>query len=529
VTGDDVTQNLKTIRSVPLRLDEDLNIEVRGEVYLKLEDFYRINDEQELAGEKKYANPRNTAAGTLKLKDSRMVALRKLNMFCYWLRYLDMNNRMRLTSHYQSMAKLKELKFPVNEMMRKVKSIDEAIEFCNEVEKIRDSLPYEIDGVVIKVDSIVQQEKIGYTAKNPRWAIAYKFKAKQAVTKLHKITLQVGRVGTITPVAELEPVFLAGSTISRATLHNEDEIKRKDIRVGARVKIEKGGDVIPKVIEVIKDENFDKLPKFQMPDKCPECGSHLIRPKDEANYYCLNYSCPAQVEGRISHFCSRRAMDIEGLGYQIIERFIKLGYLKDISDVYKLKDFRDELISLEGFGEKSIDNLIKSVEASKKKPFEKVLFAIGIRHVGEKNARLLAREFGSIDKLIKARKEEIESVHEIGPVIAESVCNFFRNEDNLKLIGKLKKYGLIMESDFNRPHSQKLSGLTFVLTGTLEKYTREQASEIIEKLGGKVSSSVSRKTSYVIAGNEPGSKLQKAEALGIKILSEKEFEKIISD
>lgn len=528
-TGDDVTANIKTIRSVPLRLDEELDIEVRGEVYMKLEDFYRINDEQELVGEKKYANPRNTAAGTLKLKDSRIVALRRLNMFCYWMRYINENKQKRLKSHYESIIKLRELKFPVNEMMKKVRSIDDAIGFCGEVEKIRDSLPYEIDGVVIKLDSIPQQEKIGSTAKNPRWAIAYKFKARQAVTKLCKITLQVGRIGTITPVAELEPVFLAGSTISKATLHNEDEIRRKDIRVGAKVKIEKGGDVIPKVTEVIKDDNFSRLQPFKMPDKCPVCGSKIVRPEGEANYYCVNYFCPAQVEGRISHFCSRSAMDIEGLGYQIIKKFISLGYLKDISDIYRLRDYRDELVKLEGFGDKSIDNLIRSIELSKQKPFAKALFALGIRHVGAKTAQLLAQKFNSIDKLINASRDQIEEIHEIGPTIADSVYSFFRNEDNIRLINRLRNFGLKMESDLKERISGKLSGMSFVLTGTLEKYTRQEAGEIIEKLGGRVSSSVSRKTDYVISGRDPGSKLIKAKELGIKVLSEDEFEKMIKD
>ena len=528
-TGDDVTANLRTIRSIPLRLGEKINIEVRGEVFLMLEDFYRINKQQEEAGDKLFVNPRNTAAGTLKLKDSRVVASRKLNIFCYWLRFTGSDTKKISLSHYENMMILKSLKFPVNKYLKKVSSIEEVIEFCKDAERLRESLPYEIDGVVVKVDSLLQQEKLGNVAKSPRWAIAYKFKAKSAVTKLKKITLQVGRVGTITPVAELEPVFLAGSRVSRATLHNEDEIKRREIREGAMVKIEKGGDVIPKVTEVIKDENYLNLKEFVMPEVCPVCGSEIVKPDGEANYYCINYFCPAQVEARISHFCSRTAMNIEGLGYQIIDKFIKAGYLKDISDIYRLKEHKDSLIKLEGFGEKSIDNILKSIEKSREKPFEKVLYAIGIRHVGEKTAGLLAGYFRTLDEMINASLEELEQIKEIGPVIAGSVYNFFRDSKNLQLIEKLKQYGLRFSTDETKENiPKKLSGLTFVLTGTLEKFTREEAKQVIERLGGRVSSSVSSKTDYVIAGADAGSKLLRAKELGVKIIDEKKFNELIS-
>ncbi|MCI0449190.1 MAG: NAD-dependent DNA ligase LigA [Chlorobi bacterium] len=528
ITGDDITNNLKTIRSIPLRLEKKIDIEVRGEVFFMLKDFIKINEQQEKEGKPRYANPRNTAAGTLKLKDSREVAQRKLNMFCYSLRYLNENEQQKLSLHYENMQILKELKFPVNSYTKVFTSINDVKSYCDEIEKMRDELPYEIDGVVVKIDSLKQQEKIGSIARNPRWAIACKFKAKQAITKLKAISLQVGRIGTITPVALLEPVFLAGSTISRATLHNYDEIQRKDIRVGDYVKIEKGGDVIPKIVEVVLEQRAKELKLFTMPDNCPVCRQPIYRPEGEVNFYCTNLQCPAQVQGRIQHFVGRYAMDIEGLGYQIIDKFIQLGYLKDFTDIYELFKHEKKLKLLERFGEKSIDNILKSVEKSKQKPFDKVLYAIGIRHVGDRTAKLLAKSFKNIDNLIKSSKDNIEKVHEIGPEIAESIYNFFHNRANLKIIEKLKNAGLKLETEFAGKTSNKFEGLTFVLTGTLAKYKREEAREIIESLGGKTSSSVSKKTNYLLAGSEAGSKLDKAKSLGVKIIDEAEFEKMIS-
>lgn len=527
VRGDNITTNLKTVRAIPLQLDKKIDLEVRGEVFFMLKDFFRINEEQEAEGKPRYANPRNTAAGSLKLKDSREVASRRLNMFCYYMRYLNDSEQKKLRSHSDNLDILRALRFPVNTFTKVVSNIAEVKQFCAGIEAKRDELPYEIDGVVIKLDSLEQQQKVGAIAKSPRWAIAYKFKAKQAVTKLKSITLQVGRIGTITPVAELEPVFLAGSTISRATLHNSDEIKRKDIREGDYVKIEKGGDVIPKVVEVVLEQRPKNSKPFKMPEKCPVCGTVLHRPEGEANHYCTNSLCPAQVQGRMEHFVARTAMDIEGLGFQILEKFIQLGYLKDITDIYKLKSKVKELKSLERFGEKSIDNILSSIERSKERPFEKVLYAIGIRHVGDRTARVLAKHFKNVDNIIAASKEEIESIHEIGPRIAESVYDFFRTKSNLQMVEKLRKAGLNFEMEVTTNASNKLEGLTFVVTGTLEKYKREEVEELIETLGGKAASSVSKKTSYVLAGAEAGSKLKKAELLGVKVIDEAEFEKLI--
>ncbi len=525
--GDDVTNNLKTIRSIPLKAtDSSLkNFEVRGEVYINKEDFLRINEEQETRGEKLFVNPRNTAAGTLKLKDSRVVASRPLNVFIYFLRSDDIT----LNSHSTNLELLRKMKFPVNSFTEKVKGIDKVMKFCNHIDEIRDTLPYEIDGVVVKVNSIRQQEFLGSVAKSPRWAIAYKFKAKEKVTKINSITLQVGRTGTITPVAELEPVFLAGSTISRATLHNFEEIKRKDIREKDYVKIEKGGDVIPKVTEVVLNKREKSSVEFSEPDKCPVCNTKLEKPEEEVYIYCPNYFCPAQVQGRIEHFVHRDAMEIEGLGSSIVAVLLEQGLIKDFADIYTLKDKRKELISIERFGEKSVDNILNAIEKSKEKSFEKVLFAVGIKQIGERTAKLIAKHFGSLDKLSVATEDEIDDIYEIGPSIAKSVVIFFRDAKSKELILKLKKAGLKFELDAEEKTklNDKFTGKIFVLTGTLSKFTRNEASALIEKLGGRTTSSVSKKTDFVLAGEEAGSKLDKAKKLGVTILSEDDFEKML--
>jgi DNA ligase (NAD+) len=527
VQGDDITNNIKTIRSIPLRLinpdEKFLNIEVRGEVYMNKVDFEKLNEERERLGEKIFANPRNATAGTLKLQDPKLVAQRPLRFFAYYL----MAEGVELESHYENLQILKQLGFPVCEHVKLCESIDEVIEFWRYWEERRDELPYEIDGIVVKVDSIRQQEILGAIAKSPRWAIAFKFTPRQAQTKLLGITLQVGRVGTITPVAELQPVPLGGVIITRATLHNEDYIKEKDIRVGDTVIVERSGEVIPKIVGVVLEKRPPDAVPFVFPKNCPVCGGPIERPAGEANYYCENPECPAQVRARIEHFASRGAMDIEGLGEAIVDKLVTLGFLKNYADIYDLHKHKAKLVRIEGFGEKSVQNLLNSIENSKKQPFHRVLYALGIRYVGSETAKLLADAFGSIDKLMNASVEQISSVYGIGPRIAESVYKFFHDERNLELIKRLKEAGLNFEVKPEEKAKKKLAGKTFVFTGTLKNFTREEAKEKVEELGGKVSNSVSRKTDYVIVGENPGSKYDKARQLGVKIITEEEFLELI--
>jgi len=527
VQGDDITNNIKTIRSIPLRLinpdEKFLNIEVRGEVYMNKVDFEKLNEERERLGEKIFANPRNATAGTLKLQDPKLVAQRPLRFFAYYL----MAEGVELESHYENLQILKRLGFPVCEHVKLCESIDEVIEFWRYWEERRDELPYEIDGIVVKVDSIRQQEILGAIAKSPRWAIAFKFTPRQAQTKLLGITLQVGRVGTITPVAELQPVPLGGVIITRATLHNEDYIKEKDIRVGDTVIVERSGEVIPKIVGVVLEKRPPDAVPFVFPKNCPVCWGPIERPAGEANYYCENPECPAQVRARIEHFASRGAMDIEGLGEAIVDKLVTLGFLKNYADIYDLHKHKAKLVRIEGFGEKSVQNLLNSIENSKKQPFHRVLYALGIRYVGSETAKLLADAFGSIDKLMNASVEQISSVYGIGPRIAESVYKFFHDERNLELIKRLKEAGLNFEVKPEEKAKKKLAGKTFVFTGTLKNFTREEAKEKVEELGGKVSNSVSRKTDYVVVGENPGSKYDKARQLGVKIITEEEFLELI--
>ncbi|MCI0708357.1 MAG: NAD-dependent DNA ligase LigA [Ignavibacteriae bacterium] len=526
--GDDVTQNLKTIRSIPLRLVKEKkgleDIEVRGEVFMERGEFQKMNEERELAGEKVFINPRNSAAGTLKLQDSKVVAQRPLKFFSYYLR----PEKVKLTSHYENLKLLKEFGFPVNEHARLCKNIDEVIEYWKEWEERREDLPYDIDGVVVKVDSLRQQDRLGATAKSPRWAIAFKFTARKKETVLKDIVVQVGRIGTITPVAELEPVFVGGSTVSRATLHNEDYIKELDIRIGDTVVVEKGGDVIPKVSAVVKDKRKSGTKPFQMPRTCPECGSKISRPDEEANYYCNNTECPAQVKARIEHFAHRGAMDIEGLGEAVVEQLVGLKFVYNYADLYDLQKKKSKLEGLERWGEKSVQNLLDGIEESKKKPFARVLFAIGIRHVGAGVAQLLVRHFLSIDKLMKASKEDIDDIPGVGPQIAESVAEFFEDKHNRAIVERLRKAGVQMEEKISKAaKSSPVFGKSFVLTGGLETMTREEAKEQILALGGSVGSGVSKTTDYVIVGEGAGSKLDKAKKLGIKMIDEKEFKKLL--
>lgn len=528
--GEEITTNVKTIKSIPLKIKnissfqhslED--IEVRGEIFMNIEDFLNLNKEREKNGERLFANPRNSSAGTLKMQDPKIVAKRPLNIFVYTL----INPDDDLISQHENLQILKKMGFKVNPETKLCKNIDEVLNVCREMENKRNSLEYEVDGAVVKVNSIKQQKILGSIAKSPRWAVAFKFKAKQAFTIIKKITWQVGRIGTLTPVAELEPVLLSGSTISRATLHNYDEIIRKDIREGDKAVIEKGGDVIPKVVSIVESERRKGSKPVKPPDKCPVCGSNLFKPENEVAYYCENTKCPAQVKGRIEHFAARGAMDIEGLGTALINLFVEKGFLKTYADIFDLKEKREKLINIERLGEKSVDNLLNSIEKSKEQPFHRVLFALGIRYVGSGASKKIADNLKSIDDLINASEEEISSIHEIGPSISKSIKKFFSNGNNLKIIENLKKHGLNLKSEKKVIKDNFFKDKTFVLTGTLSEFSREIASEKIINFGGKVTSSVSKNTDYLIAGENAGSKLSKAEKLGVKILNEIEFIKML--
>jgi DNA ligase (NAD+) len=528
IQGDDVTNNLRTVRSIPLRLrpkEKSLrNIEVRGEVFMRRKDFEKMNRERERAEEKLFVNPRNAAAGTLKLQDPRMVAQRPLNFFAYWL---DCET-IELRSHHENLNTLLDIGFPVNEHSRLCKDVAEVVTYWKQWEGQREDLPYDIDGVVVKVDSIRQQEILGNIAKSPRWATAFKFSARQAQTKLKNIILQVGRTGAITPVADLEPVFLSGTTVSRATLHNTDYIKELDIRIGDTVVLEKGGDVIPKVSGVVLPKRPKDAAPYVIQTKCPICKSRLFRPESEANYYCENFQCPAQIKGRIEHFAYRGSMDIEGLGEAVVDQLVEKGFINDISDLYSLHKRSDELVKLERWGERSVQNLLDAIEKSKEKPFHRVLYALGIRHIGAGVAQLLAEHYHSITELQNASFEDLRSIYEVGPKIAESILRFFKERKNVEILNRLRKVGVRLAATASEVKAKgTLAGKTFVLTGTLPSMTREDAKALIEESGGKVSSTVSAKTDYVIVGEGPGSKYKKAQALRIKILDEEEFKKLV--
>jgi DNA ligase (NAD+) len=531
-TGEEITANVKTIKSVPLRFKKNKNIlyklnniEVRGEIFMTVEDFKKLNEQREKKGEKLFANPRNSAAGTLKMQDPRAVALRPLNIFAYVL----ISTEEDFNTHHENLQILKELGFNVNPETKLCKNINEVLEYCRVLEEKRSSLLYEVDGVVIKVNSIRQQKILGNIAKSPRWAIAFKFKAKQAFTKLNDITWSVGRTGVVTPVAELEPVLLAGSTISRATLHNIDEIRRKDIRKNDTVIIEKGGDVIPKVVAVVLEKRDENSLPTQPPLNCPVCGASLFQPENEVAYYCENTECPAQEKGRLEHFASRGAMDIEGLGEALVDLLVDKGFLKSYADIYDLKIKREDLIQIERFGEKSVDNLLTAIEASKSQPFARVLFALGIRYVGSGAAKKLAEHFNSIDDLINAEGEEITAINEIGPSISGSVLKFFSNGSNKAIIKRLKEHQLNFKAEKKIASETFFNGKTFVLTGVLSSFSREEAGDRINALGGKVTSSISKKTNFVIAGENVGSKLAKAKSIGVAVMNENEFIKHLQE
>lgn len=525
-TGDEVTPNVKTIKCIPLKLKADApaHAEVRGEVFLSRSRFKEINAELEMLGEKTFANPRNCASGTLRMLDSQVVASRRLDMFPY---DLFAGNQKMFATHWQSFEWLAKNGFHVNPNRRLCANFDELAAFIAEMEPKRDELDYEIDGVVVKVNSTALQQEFGATSKAPRWAIAYKYPARQSTTKLLGISIQVGRTGALTPVANLEPTLLAGTTVARASLHNEDEIKRLDIRIGDTVLIEKSGEIIPQVLQVIASKRDGSETEYEFPTICPVCGSEALRPGAEAVRRCSNPVCPAKVKARIQYFANRRAMDIEGLGEILVEQLVEQGLVHDVAGLYSLT--LEQVANLERRAEKSASKVLEQIEASKSRGLQRLLYGIDIRHVGERYAKILANHYRDIEKLAAASVEELDDIHEIGLAVAESVFEWFRDPRNVDLVERLKAAGVKMEAEGGgtADFDDRFVGKTFVLTGALENYTRDEAAKLIEDRGGRASSSVSKKTDYVVAGSDAGSKLTKAEALGVTVLNEGEFRAMI--
>jgi len=521
-TGEDVTPNLRTVRTIPLRLREAVpgTIEVRGEIYLTRSGFHRLNEERARDGLATFANPRNAAAGSLRQLDPTITASRPLGFFAYAAGYWTDPAAMPVRAQSALLSRLHALGFRASPHAVTCDSIDAVWERCRFWHEQRDALDFEIDGVVIKVDSLALQEELGNVAREPRWATAYKFPATQVVTRVNAITIQVGRTGSLNPVAELEPVNVAGVLVSRATLHNEDEIRRKDIRIGDTVIIQRAGDVIPQVVRVVTERRTGNEQEFSMPEHCPACGALVEHLPDEAMAYCTNISCPAQVRERIKHYVSRGAMDIEGLGERIVDRFADLGFLNDVADIYHLD--RTKLLELEKFGEKSVENLLRSIEGSKNCPLARLVFGLGIRHVGERSAGVLAHAFGSMDALVNATAEDLSSVNGVGEIVARSIVDFFAEPRNRDLVAKLAAAGVRMadEPRTTPVGPQPLIGQTFVLTGRLESMSRPQAEERLKALGAQTGSTVTKKTTAVIVGAEPGSKAERATALKVPILDE---------
>ncbi len=529
IQGDDVTANIRTIKSIPLRLEGDYpkSFHIRGEIILTKEGFEKMNAQRIEDGEDPYMNPRNTASGSLKLQDSSEVAKRPLDCLLYNL----VGDNLSFSSHYESLQKAREWGFKVPNQSKLCKTTDEVMEFINYWDKHRHELPYETDGVVVKINEIVYQKELGFTAKSPRWAMAYKFKAEQVATKLQSISYQVGRTGAITPVANLEPILLAGTIVKRASLHNADQISKLDIRVGDRVFVEKGGEIIPKIVGVdLSMRDLEEAPT-QYITHCPECNTKLVRKEGEAQHYCPNtYNCPPQITGRIQHFISRKAMDIEGLGSETVELLFRSGLIKNYADLYLLDVY--SVSNLERMGEKSAENIIQGIRNSVEVPFDRVLFALGIRYVGETVAKKLAQAYHSIEKLEKATIEELLKVDEIGERIAQSVVEFFSDDTNVEIVNRLKLYGLQMSvsEDSLVGRTDKFKGVTFVVSGVFEKFSRDELKDLMEKNGAKVGSSISSKTNYVVAGSNMGpSKLEKATKLNIPIITEYDFEKMLID
>src|SRR6266487_1438767 len=527
-TGEDVTPNVKTIRSIPLRVEAAVlkktklpaDFEVRGEVMMTRKAFEALNRQQEQIGGKIFVNPRNSAAGAVRVLDPAITASRRLDFFAY---YLLVDGKAPFARHSESFEGIKEMRFRASDDWKLCSGIDAVIEYCDEWDEKREKLPYEIDGVVIKVNSVAIQNELGYTAKAPRWAIAYKYPARQETTVVKDIIVQVGRTGTLTPVAVLEPVQVGGVTVSRSTLHNMDEIERLGLQIGDTVLIERAGEVIPHVLKVVKEGKQRK--PFEMPKRCPECGSTIHHVEGEVAYRCVNAACPAKRKESLLHFAGRHAMNIDGLGEKIVDQLVDKGLVKDVADLYALKE--EEVAGLERMAEKSAQNLLEEIEASKKNSLARLIYALGIQFVGERTAQLLAEHFSSLEELAGAKEEELMEVPEVGPKVAASIVEFFSEPANRQLIKKLRKAGVHPIAEKRQVKSGKFTGKSFVFTGGLANRSREEAGEIVQQHGGKVSGTVSKKTDYVVVGTDPGSKYDKAKELGVKILSEGEFEKLV--
>lgn len=525
--GENVTQNIKTVKSIPLKLLADKNViperlEVRGEVILGIKEFENINRIREENGEPTFANPRNAAAGSLRQLDPKVTASRPLDMFCYGIGQVT---GMAFTTQWQVLQTCNELGLKVNPNIRKCIGVDQVLKYYRDIAEMRDSLPYEIDGVVIKVNDFALQERLGVRSRSPRWAIAYKFPARQETTQILDIIAQVGRTGVLTPVAVMRPVNIGGVEVSRATLHNQDEIDRKDVRVGDWVVVQRAGDVIPEVVQVIKSKRSGKEKKYKLPEKCPVCGSETVRLEGEAARRCVNPSCPAQLKERIFHFASKRAMDIDGLGSKLVDQLVEKGLVKNVADLYFLD--KKQLTSLERMAEKSADNLLEAIESSRHRSLDRLLFALGIRFVGEHVARVIVKAFGSLERIENATEEELTAVYEVGPQVAKSVVEFFSKQENREIIERLRAGGVEIKEEAVEKTKDLLDGKTIVFTGALQTFTRHEAQDLVEKLGGRASSSVSKKTDFVVIGENPGSKAEKARSLGVTVLTEEDFRQIV--
>src|SRR5712691_9450910 len=529
-TGEDVTLNVRTVRSIPLSISKEklkkagvpLDFEVRGEMLMPIAAFKKMNEEREQKGLSLFANPRNATAGTVRQLEPSITAQRRLDYFCY---SLLQDGRTFFKRHWETLNALEAVGFKVNLRRALAKSFDEVWAFIQQWEEKREDLPYEIDGTVIKVDSTALWGELGYTGKAPRWAIAYKYAARSGITRVEGILVQVGRTGKLTPVAALKPVPIGGTTVSRATLHNMDEIERLGVKIGDWVEVERGGDVIPKVTRVLEDKDHPRGHKsFRMPEKCPVCGGHVVRAEGEADHRCVNQKCPAKLRETILHFASRGVMNIDGMGDALVNQLTERKMVKDVADIYRLT--KADLLKLERMGDKSAQNVLNEIERSKKLPLERMIYGLGIRFVGERTAQFLAEHFGEMDDLVMASEEELQQVEEVGPRIAKSIVEFFAEPKNRELVEELRAAGLTFRGK-KKERGTKLAGKTFVLTGTLANYSRDEAKKMIEDVGGKVTGSVSKKTDYVVAGADAGSKLDKAKELGVKVVDEKEMEGLL--